>query len=109
MREVAIIGAGMIKFGKFPQYAAAKMGGDAGLMALEQAGIKPTQIQATFLGNIGNPPNLAQRVNGEIGVERHAVDRFECGDVSAQPLDYPDEDSIMLQKIFGEAVFFDQL
>ena len=68
MREVAIIGAGMIKFGKFPQYPAARMGGDAGLMALEQAGIKPTQIQATFLGNIGNPPNLAQRVNGEIGV-----------------------------------------
>ena len=39
MREVAIIGAGMIKFGKMPQYAAAKMGGDAGLMALEQAGL----------------------------------------------------------------------
>ena len=58
----------MIKFGKMPQYPAARMGGDAGLMALEQAGIKPTQIQATFLGNIGNPPNLAQRVNGEIGV-----------------------------------------
>ena len=27
--------SGMIQFGKMPQYAAAKMGGDAGLMALE--------------------------------------------------------------------------
>lgn len=68
MRDVAIVGAGMIKFGKVPQYPAAKMGGEAGRMALEQAGIRPTQIQATFVGNIGNPPNLAQRVNGEIGI-----------------------------------------
>jgi len=68
MREVAIIGAGMIQFGKLPQYAPAKMGGDAGLMALEQAGIPPTQIEATFCGNISNAPNLAQRVNGEMGV-----------------------------------------
>ena len=67
MREVAIVGAGMIKFGKMPQYPAAQMGGDAGLMALEQAGIRPTQIEATFCGNIGNMPNLAQRVNGEMG------------------------------------------
>ena len=52
MREVAIIGAGMIKFGKMPQYAPARMGGDAGLMALEQAGVEPTQMEATFLGNI---------------------------------------------------------
>ena len=28
MREVAIIGAGMIKFGKMPQYAPARMGGE---------------------------------------------------------------------------------
>ena len=56
MREVAIVGAGMIKFGKMPQYAAAKMGGDAGLMALEQAGVRPTRIEATFCGNIGNAP-----------------------------------------------------
>jgi len=68
MREVAIIGAGMIKFGKMPDYPAARMGGDAARMALEQAGIKPAHIQATFCGNIGNPPNLAQRVNGEMGV-----------------------------------------
>lgn len=67
MREVAIIGAGMIKFGKMPDYPAARMGGDAARMALEQAGIKPAHIQATFCGNIGNPPNLAQRVNGEMG------------------------------------------
>jgi acetyl-CoA acetyltransferase len=68
MREVAIIGAGMIKFGKTPEYAPARMGGDAARMALEQAGIEATRIQATFCGNIGNAPNLGQRVNGEVGV-----------------------------------------
>jgi len=68
MTEVAIIGAGMIKFGKMPDYLPAKMGGDAAKMALKQAGIKATQIEATFCGNIGNGPNLAQRVNGEMGV-----------------------------------------
>ena len=68
MREVAIIGAGMIRFGKTPDYPASRMGGDAAEMALKQAGIPPTRLQATFIGNISNPPNLAQRVNGEIGV-----------------------------------------
>jgi len=68
MREVAIIGAGMVKFGKIPDYPAAKMGGDAALLALEQAGMKPTQMQSTFCGNIGNPPNIGQRLNGEMGV-----------------------------------------
>jgi len=68
MREVAIIGAGMIKFGKTPEYAPAQMGGDAARAALEQAGIGAGRIEATFCGNIGNPPNLAQRVNGEMGV-----------------------------------------
>ena len=68
MREVAIIGAGMIEFGKNHEYPAARMGGDAAKRALEQAGIRPTRIEATYLGNIGNPPNLAQRVNGEMGV-----------------------------------------
>jgi benzoylsuccinyl-CoA thiolase BbsB subunit len=58
----------MIKFGKTPDYPAAKMGGDAARQALEQAGIRATQVQATFCGNISNPPNLAQRVNGEMGV-----------------------------------------
>ena len=73
MREVAIIGAGIIKFGKTPEYAPAKMGGDAARMALEQAGIEPNRIEATFCGNIGNAPNLAQRVNGEVGLTGVAV------------------------------------
>lgn len=68
MREVAIIGAGMIKFGKMPEYPAAKMGGDAARMALGQAGIDAKRMEATFCGNIGNAPNLAQRINGEMGV-----------------------------------------
>ncbi len=68
MREVAIIGAGMIKFGKMPDYPAAQMGGDAAQMAIKQAGINPTKIEATYCGNIGNAPNLAQRINGEMGV-----------------------------------------
>jgi acetyl-CoA acetyltransferase len=72
MREVTIIGAGMIPFGKTPDYPAARMGGDAVEMALKQAGFPPTWIQATFIGNISNPPNLAQRINGETRL------RFGC-------------------------------
>jgi benzoylsuccinyl-CoA thiolase BbsB subunit len=68
MREVAVIGAGMIKFGKMPDYPAAKMGGDAARMAVEQAGINPTRLEATYCGNIASPPNIGQRVNGELGV-----------------------------------------
>ena len=68
MREVAIIGAGMIEFGKMPDYPAAKMGGDAAIAALKQAGLNPGKIEATFCGNVGSPPNMAQRINGEAGI-----------------------------------------
>jgi benzoylsuccinyl-CoA thiolase BbsB subunit len=53
MREVAVIGAGMIKFGKMPDYPIAKMGGDAARMAVDAAGVKL---------------NLAQRCNGYLGI-----------------------------------------
>jgi acetyl-CoA acetyltransferase len=68
MREVAVIGAGMIKFGKMPDYPVAQMGGDAARLAVDQAGIKLNKIEATYCGNIGSPGNLGQRCNGFLGI-----------------------------------------
>ena len=68
MRKVSIVGAGMIRFGKFPERAVDDMGAEACLSALKHAGMKHKEVEAAFLGNIGHPPNLAQRTLDLIGV-----------------------------------------
>lgn len=68
MREVAVIGAGMIKFGKYPDYPTARMGGDAVHKALQHAGVARRSIQAAYLGNITSPTNCCQRVLAEAGI-----------------------------------------
>ena len=41
MRKVSIVGASMIRFGKFPERPIEDMGSEACLSALKHAGMKP--------------------------------------------------------------------
>ena len=68
MRKVSIVGAGMIRFGKFPERPIEDMGSEACLSALKHAGMKHKEVEAAFAGNIGHPPNVAQRILDVIGV-----------------------------------------
>ena len=52
----------MIRFGKFPERSIADMGSEACLSALKHAGMKHNEVEAAFAGNIGHPPNVAQRI-----------------------------------------------
>src|SRR6516225_5512580 len=51
MREVAVIGAGMIKFGKYLDTSMKVLAKDAVNSALSSAGIELDQIQAAVVGN----------------------------------------------------------
>lgn len=75
MREVAIIGVGLHKWGKFPQKSWVQMGVEATVMALQDAGVKWTDIQTVacgsmpWAGSLGlRAGNVLAEVLGETGV-----------------------------------------
>ncbi len=48
MRDVAIVGAGMVPFGKYQEKTLADIAWPAVKQAVEDAGIKKTDIEATY-------------------------------------------------------------
>lgn len=51
MRDVAIVGAGMTKFGKFLQRSLKELGGEAVKGALQSAGVDASRVQVAVVGN----------------------------------------------------------
>lgn len=67
MREVAIVGAGMIPFGKDPERLPEDLGADAVRLALADAGISEG-IQAFYCGSVLQGMMMGQRVLRETGM-----------------------------------------
>jgi benzoylsuccinyl-CoA thiolase BbsB subunit len=85
MRGVSIVGAGMIRFGKFPSRMIEDMGAEAVIQALRHAGMGHREIQAAFVGNVGQPPNAGQRILDQAGMSGVPVLNHEnaCSSSSA--------------------------
>ncbi len=68
MSDVFILGVDMIKFGRFPDTPVPKIGAQAALMALEDAGLGIGDMEALYCGNLGQAGAMVgQRVLAEIG------------------------------------------
>lgn len=68
MREVAIIGVGMTKFGKFPDKSIKDLGQEAIWKSIHDTDINPKQIQAAYVGN-----GLAGVITGQEGVRGQVI------------------------------------
>jgi len=68
MRKVAIVGAGMTRFGKFPSRYIEDLGAEAALQALQHAGMRHTEIEAAFVGNVTQGPSSGQRILDHLGI-----------------------------------------
>ena len=71
MRDVFVIGVGMTRLGKFPEVSMPDMARRAFLDAVKDAGIKPKEIEAAFIGHVRQPGQgamLGQRIMREVGV-----------------------------------------
>jgi len=68
MREVHVVGAGMIRFGRFPERSIESLGGEAVAKALADAGIERKQVQETFCGSGYGGPLLGQRILRDLGM-----------------------------------------
>lgn len=68
MSDVYVLGVDMIKFGRFPDRTVPQIGAEAALMALDDAGLKISDMQALYCGNLGQANAMVgQRILQEIG------------------------------------------
>ncbi len=67
MREVAIIGVSMIKFGRYPDVNVAQLGAQAALQALKDGGVQMKDIQALYSGNLNATSGSGQRILQQMG------------------------------------------
>src|SRR4030043_1261448 len=77
MREVAIIGVGMIKMGKFPDRMLSSMGREAVLLAMKDAGVQRGDIQAAYSGTLHGGSLLGQRIFKELGMTGMPINNME--------------------------------
>jgi acetyl-CoA acyltransferase len=68
MSDVYVIGADMIRFGRFPERTIDDMGAEAALLALKDAGLTMADVNALYCGNIGEGAYMVgQRIAQQIG------------------------------------------
>ena len=68
MREVAMVGGGMIKFGRYPEKAVHELAAQAALLALQDAGMTMKDIELLASGNLyQSSAMIGQRIMKEIG------------------------------------------
>ncbi|MCZ2074462.1 MAG: thiolase domain-containing protein [Bryobacteraceae bacterium] len=60
MRDVAIIGIGKTPFGAFPDRDLRSLATEAGSKALTDANVKPSEVEAFYLGNFAGPSFVGQ-------------------------------------------------
>src|SRR5262249_15575474 len=68
MRDVYVLGVGMIKFGRYPDKDVPQLGADAAVLALKDAGMSIKDVEMFVCGNLfqANAMN-AQRILQQIG------------------------------------------
>lgn len=84
MREVAIIGIGGTKFGKYPNVSITDLGMEACIAAIKDANVSPQDIQLAYAGNLaqwqwGQGLLIGQVVLRELGITKIPITRVENG------------------------------
>jgi len=67
MREVAIVGVSMIKFGRYPDRDVADLAAQAGYQALSDAGATMKDVEALYSGNLYSTSGSGQRILQHLG------------------------------------------
>lgn len=88
MRPVAVIGIGKTAFGAFPDRDLRSLAVEAGAKALENASVRPGQIEAFYLGNFAGPSftgqnHLAPLIASALGLRAIPATRFEAACASS--------------------------
>jgi len=77
VEQVGIAGVGMIRFGFYPDRHVNELARDAGLLALDDAGLSFADIDAVYVGHIFMPPLIGVRAIKELGCTGVPIQRVE--------------------------------
>jgi acetyl-CoA acetyltransferase len=77
MKDVAVLGVGMYRFGMWSDVTNATMAREAGMMALRDAGLSFRDMQAAYVGHIFAPVMTGVRVMKEFGLTGLPVQHIE--------------------------------
>ncbi len=85
--DVVVLGVGLHPFGRFPEKTIEDLGREAGLAALDEAGIDFKDVEVGFLGRVGGsgpPVGVGLRMFGELGQHGLPITNVElaCGSSS---------------------------
>jgi acetyl-CoA C-acetyltransferase len=88
MRPVAVIGAGKTRFGAFPDRDLRSLAVEAGEKCLQNGHVKPSQVEAFYLGNFAGPSftgqnHLAPYISNALGIHEVPATRFEAACASS--------------------------
>ena len=68
MRNVYVLGTGMIKFGRYPTKTVPELGGEAAILALKDAGVSIKDVEMFACGNLyQSNAMVGQRILQQIG------------------------------------------
>jgi len=77
MRKAYVMGIAMTKFHRDPKVSIEKMGAEAVLEAVEEAGIGLRDIQEVYCGNVYGGAGVGQKVMAEIGITGMPITNIE--------------------------------
>ncbi len=88
MRRVAVVGIGKTAFGAFPDRDLRSLAVEAGQACIADAHVKPSQIEAFYLGNFAGPSfvgqnHLAPYIGSQLGIVGAPATRFEAACASS--------------------------
>ena len=77
MDNVAVAGAGMVRFGRYPDRSGPDLARDAGLAALHDAGITLADVDEAFVGYVEPKSMLGVKAMKELGLTGLPVTHIE--------------------------------
>ncbi len=78
MNDVHVIGAGMIRFGKYPPETTLElMGEQASREAMRASGVAPADVEALYVGHVFGGPVAGQRIGARIGLAGKPISNHE--------------------------------
>lgn len=78
MNDVHVVGAGMIRFGKYPEDMTLEvMGANAAREAMRTANAQAVDIEAVYVGHVFGGPVAGQRIGARIGLDGKPVTNLE--------------------------------
>ena len=99
MKDVAVLGVGMHRFGMWADRSNAEMARDAGLAALDDAGLTFKDVQAAYVGHIFAQVMSGTRAMKEFGCTGLPIQRIEKPSIR-DPIMHPRGDGAIRLKSF---------